>query len=184
MDIHTFHRFQRGLTLLEMIVSLSISAILTTTAIPAFQELVQRNRLTTEINTFVGHLHYTRSEAIKRGVRAVMCRSAGGESCERTAGWEEGWIVFADYNANREVDGRDVILFVEKGEENGITITSGRRRRVVYQNTGQSPGSNGTYVFCDPDYPEYAKAVIISNTGRPRISTLRPDGTDLACGDD
>jgi len=182
MDIHTF-RFQFGFTLLEMLITLSISAILTTTAIPAFYELVQRNRLTTEINTFVGHLHYTRSEAVKRGVRAVMCRSTDGESCERTAGWEEGWIIFADYNGNRELDGRDQLLFVEKGEENGITITSGRRRRIVFQNTGQSPGSNGTYVFCIPEYPKYAKAVIISNTGRPRISTARPDGTDLACGD-
>ena len=182
MDIHTF-RFQRGFTLLEMMIGLSISAILTTTAIPAFHKMVQRNRLTTEINTFVGHLHYTRSEAIKRGVRAVMCRSSDGESCERTAGWEQGWIIFADYNANRELDGRDDLLFVEKGEENSINITSGRRRRIVYQNTGQSPGSNGTYVFCDPDYPEYAKAVIISNTGRPRISTVRPDGSDLGCGD-
>ena len=182
MDIHTFH-FQRGFTLLEMIITLSISTILTTTAIPAFHQLVQRTRLTTEINTFVGQLHYTRSEAIKRGVRAIMCRSSNGKSCERTAGWEKGWIIFADYNANRELDGPDELLFVEKGEENGITITSGRRRRIVYQNTGQSPGSNGTYVFCDPDYPEYAKAVIISNTGRPRISTVRPDGTSLACGE-
>jgi len=182
MDIHTF-RFQRGFTLLEVITTLSISAILTGTAIPAFNELIVRTRLTTEINTFVGHLHYTRSEAIKRGVRAIMCRSTDGESCERTEGWEEGWIIFADYNANREVDGRDVVLFVEKGQNNGITITSGQRRRIVYQNTGQSPGSNGTYVFCDPNYPQYAKAVIISNTGRPRLSTVRPNGTDLGCGD-
>ena len=181
MDIHTF-RFQRGFTLLEMIIGLSISAILTTTAIPAFSGLVHRTRLTTEINTFVGHLHYTRSEAIKRGIRTIMCRSSDGESCERTAGWEEGWIIFADYNGNRDVDGRDVILYVEKADDTGITITSGRRRRIVYQRTGQSPGSNGTYIFCDPDYPEYAKAVIISNTGRPRLSTVRPDGSDLDCG--
>ena len=181
MDIHTL-RFRRGFTLLEMLFTMTIGAILTSTAIPAFHELLQRNRITTEINTFVGQLHYTRSEAIKRGVRAVMCRSSDGENCEITAGWEEGWIIFADFNANRELDGRDELLFVEKGEENGITITSGQRRRIVFQNTGQSPGSNGTYVFCEPDYPEYAKAVIISNTGRPRISDVRPDGSDLACG--
>jgi len=181
MDIHTY-RLQRAFTLLEMITSLTIATILTVTGIPALHELVQRTRLTTEINTFVTHLHYTRSEAIKRGVRGVMCRSADGESCSQTEGWEEGWIIFADHNANRELDGKDVLLYVEKGEKNGIFITSGRRRRIVYQNTGESPGSNGTYVFCDPDYPEYAKAVIISNTGRPRLAKVRPDGTDLGCG--
>lgn len=181
MDIHTY-RCQRGFTLLELIAGLSITAILTATGVPAFNELIQRNRLTTEINTFVTHLHYTRSEAIKSGVRGVMCRSADGETCSRTQGWEEGWIIFADKNANREYDGDDELLYVQQARDNGINITSGRRRKIVYQNTGMSPGSNGTYVFCSPDYPEYAKAVIISNTGRPRLSKIRPDGSDLGCG--
>lgn len=181
MDIHTY-RCQRGFTLLEMLTGLSITAILTTTGVPAFHGLVQKNRLTTEINTFVTNLHYTRSEAIKRGIRGVMCRSSDGETCSRTQGWEEGWIIFSDRNANREFDGDDELLHVEQGWDNAITITSGRRRKIVYQNTGMSPGSNGTYVFCSPDYPEYAKAVIISNTGRPRLSKTRPDGSDLACG--
>jgi len=181
MDIHTY-RSQRAFTLLEMLTGLGIAAILTASGVPAFHELVQRTRLTTEINTFVTHLHYTRSIAIKRGVRAVMCRSEDGENCSRTNGWEEGWIIFADKNANREYDGDDDLLFVEPGEENGINITSGRRRRIVYQNTGQSPGSNGTYIFCVTDYPEHSKAVIISNTGRARLSTVRPNGSDLGCG--
>jgi len=180
MDIHTY-RCQRGFTLLELITGLSITAIVTATGVPAFNELIQKNRLTTEINTFVTHLHYVRSEAIKRGIRGVMCRSNDGNTCSRTQGWEEGWIIFADKNANREYDGDDELLFVQQARKNGINITSGRRRTIVYQNTGQSPGSNGTYVFCSPAYPEFAKAVIISNTGRPRLSTVRPDGSSLNC---
>ena len=180
MDIHTY-RCQRGFTLLELITGLSITAILTATGVPAFNELVQRNRLTTEINTFVSHLHYVRSEAVKRSIRVVMCRSADETSCSRTQGWQEGWIIFTDKNANREYDGDEELLYVQQGHENGITITSGRRRTITYQNTGRSPGSNGTYVFCIPRYPEHTKAVIISNTGRPRLSKVRPDGTDLEC---
>jgi type IV fimbrial biogenesis protein FimT len=181
MDIPTYLR-QRGFTLLEFMSSMSIAAVLTTTAIPAFNGLVQRNRITTEINTFVGHLHYARSEAVKRGSRVVMCRSADGLACSRTEGWHKGWITFADANANREFDPGESLLHVETGEENGVEITSGRRRRVVYQATGFSPGTNGTYIFCDPDYPEWAKAVILSNPGRPRLSDTRPDGTALDCG--
>jgi len=181
MDIHTY-RCQRGFTLLELVAGLSITAILTVTGVPAFSELVQRNRISSEINTFVTHLHYVRSEAVKRGVRVVMCRSADETGCSRTQGWQEGWIIFTDKNANRKYDGDDQLLYSRQGQENDITITSGRRRTITYQNTGQSPGSNGTYVFCNPHYPEYAKAVIISNSGRPRLSKVRPDGSELECG--
>lgn len=181
MDIRTLFS-QRGFTLLDLISTISIAAVLTTTAIPAFSGLVQRNRITTEINTFVAHLHYARSEAIKRTTRVVMCRSADGLSCARTEGWHKGWITFADTNANRELDASESPLRVEAGEDNGIIITSGQRRRVVYQATGFSPGTNGTYTFCDPDHPEWAKAVILSNTGRPRLSETKPDGSALDCG--
>jgi len=181
MDIRTPTRW-RGFTLLEMLISLTVAAIITTSAIPALHGLIQRNRISNEISTFVTHLHYSRSEAIKRGARAVMCRSKDGESCSRTEGWQEGWIIFADYNANREFDGRDDLLQVKQGFDNGIAITSGRRRRIVYQTNGTSPGTNGTYVFCDPDYPEYARAIILSNLGRPRLARNRPSGDDLGCG--
>ena len=181
MDIPTFLR-QRGFTLLELMSTVSIVAVLTTTAIPSFNDLVQRNRITTEINTFVAHLHYARSEAVKRGVRVVVCRSADELNCSRTEGWHKGWITFADSNANRERNAGESLLRVEAGEENGIIITSGRRRRVVYQATGFSPGTNGTYTFCDPKHPEWAKAVILSNTGRIRLSKTKPDGSALDCG--
>lgn len=181
MDIPTFLR-QRGFTLLELLSGMSIAAVLTTTAVPSFNGLVQRNRITTEINTFVSHLHYARSEAIKRGTRVVICRSADDLSCARTEGWHKGWITFADTNANRELDASESLLRVEAGEDNGILITSGQRRRIVYQATGFSPGTNGTYIFCDPEHPGWAKAVILSNSGRPRLSETAPDGSALNCG--
>ncbi|WP_172597677.1 GspH/FimT family pseudopilin [Sulfuriflexus mobilis] len=181
MDIPALPR-QRGFTLLELMSSMSIAVVLTTTAIPALNGLLQRSRITTEINTFVAHLHYARSEAIKRGQRVVICRSADGLSCARTEGWHRGWITFADSNANRERDDGEALLRVEHGEENGIIITSGQRRRVIYWPTGFTPGTNGTYTFCDPDYPQWAKAVILSNPGRPRLSDTKPDGSALDCG--
>lgn len=182
MDIPTFLR-QRGFTLLELMSSMSIAAVISTTAIPAFNGLVQRNRISTEINTFIAHLHYARSEAVKRGSRVVVCRSADGLACGRTEGWHKGWITFVDSsNTNRELDAGESLLRVEAGEENGIIITSGRRRRVVYQPIGFSPGTNGTYTFCDPEHPEWAKAVILSNSGRTRLSETKPDGSALDCG--
>lgn len=175
-------RFCRGFTVLELLMSVSITGILLGTAVPAMHALVQKNRMASHVNTFVSHLHYSRSEAVKRASNVVMCRSANRRDCARTRGWEEGWIIFTDKNTNREHDKDEAILAVAQGWEDGVSATSGRRRRVVYQPNGFAPGTNGTYVFCDPDYPDTARAVILSNTGRPRLSDTRPDGSALGCG--
>ena len=181
MDIHSLPR-QAGFTLIELLVTLSVAAIVTTTAIPAMQKMVSANRQTSEINHFIAHLQYTRSEAVKRGQRAVMCRSADGTTCQQTDGWHQGWITFADKNANRERDDNEPLLQVDAGQDNNIVITSGQRRRVVYQANGRSPGTNATYTFCDNRYPDNAKAVILSNSGRPRLSKTKPNGKPLDCG--
>jgi type IV fimbrial biogenesis protein FimT len=172
----------RGFTLLEVLTTVSIMGILLGTAVPAMHVFVQKNRMTSHINTFVSHLHYGRSEAVKRASNIVICRSADRQNCSGTSGWQTGWIIFADGNHNRERDDDEVILAEEQGWKDGITVTSGRRRRVVFQPSGFSPGTNGTYVFCDPAYPDTARAVILSNTGRPRLSNNRPDGSSLNCG--
>lgn len=181
MHINALRHRMCGFTLIEVMTSISIAMLLLTSGIPAMQSLVQRNLHTTHINTFVGHLHYSRSEAIKRGTSVVMCRSTDERHCSQTAGWHTGWIVFADKNNNREVDGQETLLRIAQGWEDGISVTSGLRRRVVYQPNGFSPGTNGTYVFCNPAYPQLARAVILSNTGRPRLSETRPDGSPLGC---
>ncbi len=181
MDVPTFLR-QRGFTLLELMSTMSIAAVLTTTAIPSFNGLVQRNRISTEINTLISHMQYARSEAVKRGNRVVICRSADGLSCARTEGWHKGWISFADINTNRERDSDENLLRIEAGKRNGVTISSGRIRRVIFWPTGQTRSGNATYTFCDPDYPQWAKAVIMSRTGRFRISKTKPDGNALDCG--
>ncbi|WP_343032228.1 prepilin-type N-terminal cleavage/methylation domain-containing protein [Allochromatium palmeri] len=41
-------RFQRGLTLLELLVTLSIAAILVTLGVPGFQDLIRNNRAATQ----------------------------------------------------------------------------------------------------------------------------------------
>ena len=60
----------RGFTLLELMVTVAVAAILTTVAVPGFRDLVQNNRVTSQTNELVAALTMARTEAIKRG-RAV-----------------------------------------------------------------------------------------------------------------
>ena len=60
-----------GFTLVELIVTLVLAALVLALGVSSFQEMIRSNRLTTIVNELVGALNLARSEAIKRGVPAI-----------------------------------------------------------------------------------------------------------------
>ena len=85
-------------------VVVALVAILTALATPSFVGLIQRNRVSAEINSFAGDLQFARSEAIKQGLPVSICASSNGVSCLGANTWHSGWIVFADLNGSGAVD--------------------------------------------------------------------------------
>ena len=85
-----------GFTLVELLVSVAIAAILISIAAPSYVALTNPNRLATQANDILGGLMIARSEAIRLNQRVVFCRSDDGSTCSAaTDGWR-GWLVFAD----------------------------------------------------------------------------------------
>ena len=99
-----FSRYaQNGFTLVELIVTLAIAAILMTQVVPSFQESIKDSYLTTETNKLVADVNLARSEAIKRGINVVVCSSAnsnaGTPTCNDSTDWSTGWLVYSDDTA-------------------------------------------------------------------------------------
>jgi type IV fimbrial biogenesis protein FimT len=88
----------RGVTLLELMITIAIAAILASLALPSFSSSLQSNRVATTSNEFLASVAYARSEAMRNNRGAVMCPSTDGSACGGT--WQNGWIVWADQNAN------------------------------------------------------------------------------------
>ena len=173
---------QRGYTLIEALTALGVAAVMLGTAVPGMQNLLDKNRIAGEVNHFLGHLHYARSEAIKRNRTVIVCQSGDGAECESLGGWHHGWMIYVDRDGDRERDDDEAILTHVSALDSPETITSGRRRNVVYKPTGFSPGSNATFTICNPRKPELARAIVLSNTGRTRLATETPRGDPLPCG--
>ena len=169
--------FNRGLTLIELLIALSVMAILVAVAIPAYSNMLISHRLATQSNTFLSALHLARSEAIKRNGRVVVCKSSSGESCAAGGGWEQGWIVFEDANNNASLDDAEALLRWGQALDEGFVMTGNApvAAYVSYTPLGLTKKTSGafqagTITLCPPDGSEGdARQVVISITGRPRI---------------
>jgi type IV fimbrial biogenesis protein FimT len=172
---------QRGFTLAEAVFVTAIAAGLVTWGLPAFRDLHRNAARTREVNQLVHAVHYARHEAIKRDGVVSLCPSTDGAGCAPGGTpWHRGWIVFV----NRDGDSPAVR---DRGEDLLRTFPSwpagtmiANRGTLSFRPFGQT-GVTATFTFCDERGSAAARAVIISQTGRPRVSLLDPSSRPLTC---
>jgi len=171
---------QDGLTLPELLISLSVVSTLSVNGVSQYKHVIQENRMTSEINQFVTALHLARSEAVKHGRRIVLCPSKDGSNCGHSPDWIKGWILFA--SEDREHDPEEQVLQAGNPLSAGISLhSSNHRKRIVYQPDGSSGGSNASFTFCDSRKLAKPRVICLSNTGRPRLTLTRCDGKPIKC---
>lgn len=84
----------RGFTLVELMVTIAIVAILAAIAFPSFQATIRSNRLATSSNELLATIALARSEALRSARGAGICPSEDGATC--SADWNDGWIVWLE----------------------------------------------------------------------------------------
>jgi type IV fimbrial biogenesis protein FimT len=113
MDCMTSKRHTSGFTMMELIVTMSIVAILLMIGIPSFRYVTASNRISTEVNGLLGDMQFARSEAVKEGLWVTVCSSNDGQNCNGGPTWQSGWIVFLDSNDNQTVDPGEAVMRVQ-----------------------------------------------------------------------
>ena len=172
---------QTGFTLIELLVTIALAAILLTLAVPSFQSTIRTNQLAAFTNEFVGSLQLARSEAVRRGVRVTVCKSADGANCiANLDGFEQGWIVFADPDNDATVDGGETIIQVYEGLAGGITLVGNTNpidNYMSYTSDGFSRRTDnvmltGNYSVCKAAESSDGRQIAISATGRVSTASI------------
>ena len=87
----------RGYTLLELLVTVTLVALLLGLGVPGLRELALDARRTADVNAFVSAIHLARSESSKRAQPVVLCHTADGIVCAGASEpYDLGWMVFVD----------------------------------------------------------------------------------------
>ena len=171
----------RGFTLLDAVVVCALLGILAALTAPAFREMGMNARRTTQVNAMLRALHLARSSAIRRAVPVVVCKSVDGRQCApAAASWSAGYIVFAndDRDSPPQVDDAEEILLAQPRIER-LRVTANRNALVYWPVT--MAGTTASIVFCDERGAAAARAVIVSHTGRPRVTDKDASGRALLC---
>ncbi|MFD0739461.1 GspH/FimT family pseudopilin [Lysobacter koreensis] len=87
-----------GFTLIELMVTISVLAILLAIALPSFQGTLRSNRVATTTNELLAAISLARTEAIRNTRGAAVCPSTAGTACDGT--WNQGWLVWSDINSD------------------------------------------------------------------------------------
>ncbi len=158
--------YSKGFTLLELLFTISISAVLLSLSVPAFTQMISRNQVLSTANDLLSDIQLARSEAIKSGNRVSICHSNNSETC--SGSWSDGWIVYRVDN--------NVVITVRGKMPRGLTLKANSKIKdyLSYLPSGRARSNsnalqNGTFTVKQDDY---TYRVIIANSGRPRVKSI------------
>lgn len=180
------HSF-RGFTLIELMVTIAVAAVLMAWAAPNFVEFRRNSALTSTTNTLTAALNSARSEAMKHSAFAMVVP-------QDNVNWATGWRVFVDKNLNQTFDaGTDQLVLEQTALPDFLLISgngtaAGGSPYVLYNGSGYSRTKNGafgalTFTIERNDVTgdqrtQQTRRLIVSRTGRVR--SCRP-ASDTTC---
>jgi len=161
--------YQHGLTLIELLVTVAIAAIVMGLAVPGFQAFFRTSTMANVSNEIRGALMLAREEAIRRGRQVVVCTSTSGTACATNGtNWSGGWMIFVDSNANDAFDAGEPILRVSGAVPAGTTLRSTFNNTVRYARNGQAH-ADGRFVACHANQVNGARVVLVTRVASPRM---------------
>lgn len=171
----------RGFTLLELLITVALAAILLAIAAPSFTTIIRNNAMGSARDSLYNAIQYARTEAVSRNTHVSICAAADAnfDSCADVDDWAvNGWVVFVDSNTGTGMAFDTTLRVYEP--ITGIEVRSNGADHFQYQPSGLLTSSvdGATVSFCDVDGNATERSLIVANiTGQIRTG----DDSDATC---
>lgn len=166
-----------GFTLIELMVTVAIAAILMMIALPSLRSIVLGNQIQAASSEFQSALALARAEAIKRGgdARVTIVANTGTTNAPI---WTSGATVFYDTttDANKNVPPTDASKLLMQTSPMGTAVTGTTNfSSLTYNGLGRTISASGglaggTAAFGSADYGW--RCVVVSLQGRARTVVM------------
>lgn len=161
--------YKYGFTVIELLVTLAVVAVLIAIASPTLRTTIQNNRIVTLTNDLMSDVNYARTEAIKRTKdtqTAGLCMSASGTACDG-ATWQGGRIVFVTDA------GVLTVLRAREAMANNTLTTVTVPNPLIFNRRGFPVGvaAGASFRLCDDRGPAQGRSIQISPTGQVSSAT-------------
>ena len=160
-----------GFTLIELMMTVTIAAILLGIGVPSMSEFVTTNRRAAAVNMLVSDMQRARGFAITRRVRVVLCPSSDGVTClpATTRDWSGGWLLFSDPDDDLAPGGaQDQLLNTQNALKN-LKMPSSTGRFEFTAGGGVQSTFGGRVAICVDSDNTKARTIVVDGTGRTRL---------------
>ncbi len=167
--------YAKGFTIIELMVTIAIAAILLTVAAPSYTTFIRNSQLSDAVGEFMAATNAARSNAIKQGINTFLVPTTGTD-------WSTGWYVFADgnwdgvYTAN---DPKDVLIMQSPAPNSIVTVTTPAGN--------SSTIASGYLLFNGSGYPRQtgggfgAGRMVMANSARTTTVIINSTGRVRSC---
>ncbi|TAA41872.1 GspH/FimT family pseudopilin [Corallincola spongiicola] len=167
-----------GFTLLELVVTMAIVAIVVAAAVPSFTTTAANSRGFAMANDYFNTLSVARGQAVTLSTTVTVCNLDASNNC--SSNWQNGVTAFIDSDNNGKFNGTDKKLREVDAIEDRDKVIANNSGRIVFNPEGMVSGTGITITVCPNKKGDQGREVIVAISGRIKIQSWR-DVTAINC---
>lgn len=167
--------YAAGVTLIELLVTVAILAIILAIGVPSLREMQVRSQVGSITSDFANDVARARTEAISRNSCVTICASVDAANCAAAGNtnWQNGWIIFANPTCSTAITdptaNNSTLVAVRQSGSDQFTLSADTNiQRFTFESRGLMTelASNFTLRFTSGSDTVNDRSICVSPSGR------------------
>jgi type IV fimbrial biogenesis protein FimT len=160
-------------TLVELLIAVTVMAVVVAVALPSFQEATRNNLMRNTANDFATALNLARARAVESRRDARVCPTANNSSCDSSGSYGDGYLVIVDADNDDAWEASEIIL-VGAAMDSMVSLSSPSAfsQYIEFTPAGAAAGNGGSagqFDFCTSGYDQFSRLVNVTPNGRVTV---------------